>query len=91
MSKQALIDKLTEKGHTKSYANEVVSLFTESVTELLAEGQEVSLIGFGKFSITTRAARTGRNPQTGAEMQIPATKVARFTAGKRLKDAVKDN
>ncbi|MFT6909921.1 MAG: DNA-binding protein HU-beta, partial [Oleiphilaceae bacterium] len=60
----------------------------ESVTNALKSGDQVTLIGFGTFSVKDRAARTGRNPQTGAEIQIAAAKIPSFKAGKGLKDAV---
>ncbi|MBG9484722.1 DNA-binding protein, partial [Bacillus thuringiensis] len=61
----------------------------ESITNTLAAGEKVQLIGFGTFEVRERAARTGRNPQTGEEMQIAASKVPAFKAGKELKEAVK--
>jgi DNA-binding protein HU-beta len=63
-------------------------VFTVSLSSILANGSEVTLIGFGSFKITERAARTGRNPKTGEPIQIPASKVPTFKAGKALKDAV---
>ena len=62
--------------------------FVEAVSSSLQKGEDVSLVGFGTFTVSERAARTGRNPQTGAEIKIPATKVPKFRAGKKLKDAV---
>ena len=59
-----------------------------AIRDSLAKGDSVSLVGFGKFEVRDRAARKGRNPQTGAEIEIPATKVAAFKAGKLLKEAV---
>ena len=61
----------------------------EVVTEALVAGDRVSLVGFGAFEVTNRAARMGRNPQTGEDMEIPATKAPKFKAGKILKEAVK--
>ena len=61
----------------------------EAITGTLSKGDSLTLIGFGTFSVTERAARTGRNPQTGKSINIPAKKVAKFKAGKKLADAVK--
>ena len=63
-------------------------MFTSSVMSALGEGNEVSLIGFGNFSVSKVTARTGRNPQTGAVVQIPAYNQPRFKVGKKMKDAV---
>ncbi|PAY59941.1 DNA-binding protein, partial [Ligilactobacillus salivarius] len=70
-------------------AEAAVSAFTETVKEALAEGKKVQLIGFGNFEVRERAARKGRNPQTGEEIDIPATKVPAFKPGKGFKDVVK--
>ncbi|MEH7460383.1 HU family DNA-binding protein, partial [Bacillus sp. JJ1127] len=70
-------------------ATVVVQSVVESITNTLAAGEKVQLIGFGTFEVRERAARTGRNPQTGEEMQIAASKVPAFKAGKELKEAVK--
>ena len=64
--------------------------FTDAVTTALAEGDSVALVGFGTFSVRERAARTGRNPQTGEALNIAAAKIPSFKAGKGLKDAVND-
>ncbi len=69
-------------------ADLVVSAFVEQITNALSRGETVSLLGFGSFNVSERAARTGRNPQTGAEIQIAASKAVTFKAGKALKDAV---
>lgn len=89
MSKAILIEKLVEKGMAKNHANSMIDNMTEAVTELLSEGKSITLVGFGTFSVKERAARTGRNPQTGEEMYIEASKYASFKAGKNLKDAVR--
>ena len=68
--------------------DEEIKAFIDAVTTSLQKGEDVSLVGFGTFTVSERAARTGRNPQTGAEIKIPATKVPKFRAGKKLKDAV---
>lgn len=77
-----------ETGLTKEKANEVITAFTDQVSNTTAKGDDVALIGFGTFSVRKREARTGRNPQTGAELKIPASKSVGFKAGKSLKDAV---
>lgn len=85
MNKAELIDKLAkDAGITKSQANEALDSFTEAVTKTLKAGNKVTLVGFGTFSVSKRAARTGRNPQTGEAIKIKAKKVARFKAGKEL-------
>lgn len=91
-NKADLIDGVASKsGLTKKDATAAVEGFLEVVTESLTEGERVQLIGFGSFEVRDRAARKGRNPQTGEEIQIAATKVPAFKAGKGLKDAVKEN
>lgn len=91
-NKADLIDGVVSKsGLTKKDATAAVEGLFDVVTETLAEGERVQIIGFGSFEVRDRAARKGRNPQTGEEIQIPATKVPAFKAGKGLKDAVKDN
>ena len=72
----------------KAAAAKVVDAFTSTVTTALKKGDTVTLIGFGTFAVSKRAARTGRNPQTGKELKIPARKAPAFRAGKALKDAV---
>lgn len=76
-------------GLTKKDATVAVEAVFNKIQETLAKGEKVQLIGFGNFEVRERAARKGRNPQTGAEIQIPASKVPAFKAGKALKDAVK--
>lgn len=89
MTKVDLIAKVAENAElTKKQADKAVSAVLEAVTEALAEGDKVSLVGFGTFEVRTRAAHEGRNPRTGAVMKIPATKVPAFKAGKSLKDIV---
>ncbi|WP_372988087.1 HU family DNA-binding protein [Marinobacter sp.] len=75
-------------GMTREKANEVIAAFTDQVSSAAARGEDVSLIGFGTFNIRSREARSGRNPQTGASIRIPASKTVGFKAGKALKDAV---
>jgi len=85
MNKAELITKIADDaGITKVQANEALNSFTEAVTKTLKGGGKVTLVGFGTFSVTKRAARNGRNPQTGAVIKIKAKKVARFKAGKEL-------
>lgn len=89
MNKGQLVDKIAEGADiTKTSAGQVVDSLVQAVTEELANGGEVALVGFGTYKVNDRAARTGRNPQTGAEIQIAAAKVPSFKAGKALKDAV---
>ena len=89
MTKNELIEKIAgDAGITKKEAGEALKTFTGSVSDALAKGDSISLVGFGAFSISNRAARTGRNPQTGATIQIKASKAPKFKAGKGLKDAV---
>lgn len=76
-------------GLTKHDANIALDSIVKSIEDILAKGQDVQLIGFGTFEVRDRAARKGRNPQTGEEITIPATKVPAFKVGKALKDAVK--
>lgn len=86
MNKQELIEAIAEKSHTsKSDSKKMLDAFLETVTETLAHGDSVQLIGFGTFKSTERNARSGRNPRTGT---IPAKKVPSFTAGNALKEAV---
>ncbi len=90
MNKTELVAKIAaDAGLTKKQAEAAVKSFTEAVTEELKKGEKVTLIGFGSFETSKRAARTGKNPQTGAAIKIPATTVPKFKAGKALKDAVK--
>jgi len=90
MNKAALIDKLASKtGMTKKAASEALDTILETVVDALKKGEKVTITGFGTFEVRSRKARTGRNPQTGAEITIPARKVAAFRAGKALKDSVR--
>lgn len=89
MNKSELIDEISAKaGLTKVSASKVLDTFMDTVTDVLKSGGQIVLPGFGSFSTGTRAARTGRNPQTGKEIQIKASRVAKFKAGKNLKEAV---
>lgn len=90
MTKAELIDKIAATaGITKADAAKSLDATIDSVKSALKKGQKVTLVGFGTFSVSKRKARKGRNPRTGEEIKIPATKVPKFTAGKSLKDAVK--
>jgi DNA-binding protein HU-beta len=89
MKKSDFITYISEKHTTtKVEAEKVIDMFTTSVIGALGEGNEVSLIGFGNFSVSKVAARAGRNPQTGAVIQISAYNQPRFKVGKKMKDAV---
>ena len=85
MNKAELIAQLAEDaGITKTQANAALDSFVDAVTKTLKKGDKVTLVGFGTFSVSKRAARNGRNPQTGEVIKIKARKVARFKAGKEL-------
>ena len=89
MNKAELIDKITkDAGITKKQANDALDSFANGVITTLKKGDTVTLVGFGTFSVSQRAARNGRNPQTGATIKIKATKVPKFKAGKDFKDKV---
>ena len=89
MNKTELIAAMAEKsGLTKKDAEKALKAFEDSVKAELVKGGKVQLVGFGSFDVAKRAAREGRNPQTGAAMKIPASKAPRFKVGKVLKDAV---
>lgn len=85
MNKAELIDKIAkDSGITKAQANEALDSFTNSVVGSLKKGDKVTLVGFGTFSVSERAARNGRNPQTGEVIKIKARKVPKFKAGKEF-------
>ncbi|WP_159522655.1 HU family DNA-binding protein [Sunxiuqinia indica] len=89
MNKAQLIDAIAEKADlTKADAKKALDAFVESTTDALKNGDRVALIGFGSFSVATRSARTGRNPQSGAPIEIPEKKVVKFKPGAELGDAV---
>ena len=89
MNKADLIDKIAEDaGISKKDATAAIDSFTDAVTKTLKKGDKVTLVGFGTFSVSRRAARTGRNPQTGAAIRIKAKKVAKFKAGAVLSSKV---
>lgn len=90
MNKSELIDSMVAKAGsdklTKAQATDALNAFIATINDAMKANDTVSLVGFGTFSVKERQARTGRNPQTGKEMQIPASKVPSFKAGKGLKD-----
>lgn len=89
MNKAELISSVAEKASiAKKEAEKTVNAVLATIEEALAKGEKVQLVGFGTFEVRSRAARTGRNPQTGEEIQIAATSVPAFRAGKALKDAI---
>ncbi|WP_333608477.1 nucleoid-associated protein HU-beta [Arsukibacterium sp.] len=89
MNKSQLIDKIAANADiSKAAAGRALDAFIDAVTDALKEGDSVALVGFGTYSVRERAARTGRNPQTGATIQIEAAKIPSFKPGKALKDAV---
>ena len=89
MNKSDMIEAMAEAGDiSKSAAGRALDALTDAIAVALKNGESVSLIGFGTFSVKERAARTGRNPQTGATIEIAASKTPSFKAGKALKDAV---
>ena len=89
VNKSELIDAIASGADiSKASAGRALDSMVDAITESLRKGDPVALVGFGTFSVKDRAARQGRNPQTGATIQIPAAKVPGFKAGKGLKDAV---
>jgi DNA-binding protein HU-beta len=89
MNKAELVEAIAKKTtSTKASVETTLDALMETVTGALGKGDSVALIGFGTFSVSKRAARKGRNPATGAEIKIPASKVAKFSAGAKLKKAV---
>ncbi len=89
MTKAELVAKISEKtGLSKKDSELALNAFMDAVKEALANGDKVSLVGFGTFEVIERAERKGRNPQTGEEITIPATKAPKFRPGKGLKEAV---
>ena len=89
MTKIELVAAMAEKaGLTKKDAESALKAFTDVVAEELQKGEKVALVGFGTFEVSERAAREGRNPQTGETIQIAASKAPKFKAGKALKDAI---
>jgi nucleoid DNA-binding protein len=89
MNKTDLINEVTTVIGTQKQAKEAVDCVLKAIADALAKNDSVQISGFGSFKVSERKARTGRNPQTGETIQIPAGRVPRFVAGKALKDAVK--
>ncbi|WP_409179094.1 HU family DNA-binding protein [Brevibacillus fortis] len=90
MNKTELIAKVTETTElTKKDSTKAVDAMLEAIADALKSGDKVSLVGFGNFEVRERAARKGRNPQTGEEIEIAASKMPAFKPGKELKDSVK--
>ena len=89
MNKTELVAAIAEKTElTKKDAESALKAFTDVVAEELKKGEKIQLVGFGTFEVSERAAREGRNPQTGETMKIAASKAPKFNAGKALKDAI---
>ncbi len=90
MTRDQLLEQMSSvAGTSKKQAEDLLKAFTETVTTALSKGEDVVLTGFGAFKISNRAARQGVNPRTGEKVQVPAMKVAKFKAGKGLKEAVR--
>jgi DNA-binding protein HU-beta len=90
MTKAELISKVAKEAKiTKAAAAQAIDSITGTITKDLKTGEKITLTGFGTFSVANRKAKTGRNPRTGKEIRIPASKVPKFTAGKTLKEAVR--
>ena len=91
MNKTELVAAIAEQAEiSKKDAEKALKAFTDVVAEELKKGEKIQLVGFGTFEVSTRAAREGRNPQTGETMKIAASKAPKFKAGKALKDAVNE-
>ncbi len=89
MNKTEFVAAVAQKsGLSKKDAEKAVKAFVDTVSEQMVAGDKITIVGFGTFEVSERAAREGRNPKTGEAMPIPASKVPRFKAGKGLKDAV---
>ena len=89
MNKEELVQEISKKANvTQKEATEVLSSLIDTIKKTVAKGKKVTLVGFGTFEPRKRAARTGRNPQTGKELKIPAKTVPAFTAGKKFKTVV---
>ena len=89
MNKGQLVEVVAKALGSKSAAEKAINSTLKAITDALKKGDKVTLVGFGTFAVAKRAARTGRNPQTGKENKIRAKKVPKFTAGKALKDTIK--
>jgi DNA-binding protein HU-beta len=90
MTKADLIEAVAREAKiTKAAAAQAIDSITDTITKDLKKGGRITLTGFGTFSVANRKARTGRNPRTGQEIRIPASRTAKFTPGKALKEAVR--
>lgn len=90
MNKEELVQEIAKKSNvTQKEAAEVLGALIETIQKTVSKGKKVTLVGFGTFEARKRAARTGRNPQTGAELKIAAKTVPAFSAGKKFKELVK--
>ncbi|MGO8881148.1 MAG: HU family DNA-binding protein [Desulfomonilaceae bacterium] len=90
MTKAEFVNKLAEKGKiTKKQATEAIEMIFSTIGEVLVNGDEIAVPGFGKFSVVVRKARSGLNPRTREKFNIPETKAAKFTAAKALKESIK--
>ena len=90
MNKEELVKAISTKSKLSQKAtSDVISAILETVEKTVSKGKKITLVGFGSFEARKRAARTGRNPQTGKEIKIPAKKVPAFSAGKAFKEIVK--
>lgn len=90
MKKADLIDIVAAKaGITKKAAESSINAYMEGVTKALSKGEKVTLVGFGTFSVTKRAARKARNPRTGAPINVPSKKVPKFQPGAKMREAVR--
>lgn len=90
MNKTQLVDAISSEAKlTKAAAKKALDAFITATTKALKKGDRVALVGFGSFAVSKRSARTGRNPQTGKEINIPAKKVVRFKAGSELTGTIK--
>ncbi len=90
MTKADLVEKVaSDTGLSKADASRALDAALDNIKKTLKKGQKVTLVGFGTFSVSKRKARKGRNPQTGEEIKIPASKIPKFTPGKGLKEIVK--
>ncbi len=89
MNKADLVAEVAKVVGTKAMAEKAVDVVFDTIQKVMKKGQSFTFVGFGTFSVSKRKARIGRNPQTGAEIKIPAKKVPKFSPGKALKNAVK--
>jgi len=90
MTKAELVEKVaSDTGLSRADATRALDAAIDNIKKTLKKGQKVTLVGFGTFSVSKRKARKGRNPQTGEEIKIPASKIPKFTPGKGLKEIVK--